>query len=60
MWAGEIPTSRKSEFFTTRAYNDVYSLSVSMHEMEPFIEHGDAYIPIYFGVKCGDIGEIWG
>ena len=24
-----------------------------MHEMEPFIEHGDAYIPIYFGVKCG-------
>ena len=53
MWAGAIPTSRKSEFYTLRAYDDVYSLSVSMHEMEPFLEHGGGATTIYFGVKCG-------
>jgi hypothetical protein len=53
MWAGAIPTSRKSQFFTLRAYDDVYSLSVSMHEMEPFLEHGDGSVIMYFGVKCG-------
>ena len=41
-----------------RAYNDVYSLSVSMHEFETFLKDGGT--TIYFGVKCGDIGEIWG
>ena len=31
-----------------------------MHEMEPFLEHDPpyAYLPIYFGVKCGDVVEM--
>ena len=53
MWAGAIPTSRKSEYSTLRAYDDVYSLSISMHEMEPFLEHGDGNVTVYFGVRCG-------
>jgi hypothetical protein len=54
MWADAIPKSRKSEYFTQRAYGGVYSLSVSMHEFEPFLEHGHAsQHTIYFGVHCG-------
>ena len=39
MWADEIPLSRKSEFFTTRSYDAIYSLAVSMHEFEPFLDY---------------------
>ena len=41
MWAtrpmGRIPASRFSEYATHRSYDNVYSLSVSMHELEAFL-----------------------
>ena len=53
MWAEKIPLTRKSEFFTDRSYDDVYSLAISMHEFEPFIDHGSSSIRMFFGVLCG-------
>ena len=53
MWAERIPLTRKSEYFTARSYNNVYSLAISMHEFEPFIEHGSSSIRLFFGVWCG-------
>ena len=54
LWADSIPLSRKSEYFVTRSYGGTYSLSVSMHEFEPFLyhSHGDS-LRIFFGVQCG-------
>ena len=54
MWADSIPLSRKSQFFTTRSYDDIYSLAVSMHEFEPFLDYYTGTVRFFFGVLCGE------
>lgn len=53
MWAGEIPLTRKSQYFTDRSFDDVYSLAISKHEFEPFLHDGSSMVRIFFGVLCG-------
>ena len=55
LWAGDIPLSRRSEYRVSRSYGGVYSLAVSMHEFEPFIDHGHVEsMRFFFGVQCTD------
>ena len=39
---------------STDRYDDIYSLAISMHEFEPFLEHADGAVDVFFGVQCGE------